>query len=104
MTMPIGLFEIQILMALIATACLFFVKDKNNYIDVIAGIAGTLFWWTAGLSLLGGMQSDNITYTGSWMMWILVGIGIVTALITITKIIDIVDRKNHTDMTFGGRF
>lgn len=101
---PIQLLEIQIALALIATACLFFVRDQNNYVDVIAGLVATIFWWTSGLSVLTGIQTQDGVFGGAWMMWIFVGIGIVTALITFVKIVDVLNaRKDHVSMDFDYR-
>ncbi len=101
---PINLLEVQILLALLCTAYSWGVHDKNNYTDAIAGIVGTIFWWTSGLCTLGGVQSQDGTYASAWFMWIFIGIGIVTALITFVKIVDILNsRKDHVDMSFDYR-
>jgi uncharacterized membrane protein len=104
MAIPIELLEIQILLALICTAYSWFIHDNNNYTDVIAGLLSVIFWWTSGLSFLNGIQSDNTVYVGSWLMWIFLGIGVIVALITFTKIVDVLNtRKDHVSMDFDHR-
>lgn len=104
MTMPINILEIQLTLALLSTLCLFFINDKNNYVDTISGLVATIFWWTSGLSLLSGVSSEGVTYSGSWLMWIFVGIGVVTAFITFVKILDAINgRKDHVNMDFDYR-
>lgn len=100
---PVEIFEIEVLLALIASACMFLIHDTENYIDIISALVATIMWWIAGLMTLTGIQSQSGTFAGSWLCWVFVGIGVVTALITFIKIIDILDRKNHVTMDFGGR-
>jgi hypothetical protein len=95
---PIELFEIQILLALLCTGYMLFANDKNNYTDIIAGIVGMIFWFTSGLCALAGIAADNLLFSASWLMWIQTGIGVVVALITFTKIVDVLDKRNHVDM------
>lgn len=104
MTIPITILEIEIALALLYTAYSWFAHDKNNYTDVISGVVGTVFWWTSGLTVLNGVQSESVEFSSTWMMWILVGIGVITALITFTKIVDVFDKRNHVDMSFDSRF
>jgi hypothetical protein len=104
MAIPIGLWEVQILLALICTAVSWFVHDNNNYVDIISGVVATIFWWTSGLCMLIGVTSENAVFTASWMMWIFVGIGVIIALITYTKIVDALNtRKDHVSMGFDYR-
>jgi hypothetical protein len=104
MVLPIELLEIQIFLALLCTGYSWFVHDSNNYTDVIAGVVAVIFWWTSGLSILTGIQSETVTYSGSWLMWIFLGIGAIVALITFTKIVDVINsRKDHVNMGFDHR-
>jgi uncharacterized membrane protein len=100
---PIELFEIQLLLALLCTGYMLFIHDRNNYSDIISGVVGMLFWWTSGLTVLSGVQSENVQFSSSWLMWILIGIGVVVSLITFTKIVDILNSRNHVSMDFNAR-
>lgn len=85
-----------------ATLCTFYslrVRDRNNYTDAIAGVIATIFWLLSGISLLGGIQMEYATYSSAAIMWVFIAIGIIVAIITIVRILDIIaerDRdKNH---------
>ena len=90
MAIPLGIFQIEILLALLGTAYCWFGYDPNNYSDAISGVLGTIFWFTSGLSLGVGIHSDGIDYTGGWLSWIFLGIGVIAALITFVKLLDTV--------------
>lgn len=104
MAIPIAIFEIQVLLALLCTGYSWFIHDNNNYTDVIAGLLSVIFWWTSALSLLVGIASEGDVYSSSWLMWIFLGIGTTIALITFTKIVDVLNtRKDHVNMDFNYR-
>ena len=97
LVIAIGIWEVIILLALLGTAVSWFTKDYNNYTDAIAGIVATLLWLVAGISCLTGVQSENLTFTAGWLMWIFVAFGVIEAIITIAKILDIITaRKEET--------
>ncbi len=101
---PIDIFEVQVILALICTGYSWWIHDQNNYTDTIAGVVATIFWWTSGLSLLSGVASDGVVYAGSWLTWIFIGIGLVTAFITFVKILDVLQKRgDHVDMSFDYR-
>jgi hypothetical protein len=77
MAIPINIFEMQVLLALLCTAFSWFVHDDNNYTDIIGGVVAVIFWWTSGLSMLIGIVSESETYTATWLCWILLGIGVI---------------------------
>lgn len=107
MTIPIGIWEAQIFLALLCTAHSWFGNDRNNYTDVISGVLGFIFWTTSGISLMSGIRSEDMTYAGGWLSWIFIGIAIIVALISIVKLIDVVNDRNyreqHIDMSFDTR-
>lgn len=98
MTMP---YQVWLVMLTFAGLCTFYsikVRDKNNYTDAIAGVLATIFWILSGLSLLGGIQAEDMVYSNGSMMWIFIAISVIVAIITIVKILDIIaerDRGNH---------
>jgi len=102
MTMPV---QVWLTLLTFAGLCTFYslkVRDKNNYTDAIAGVLATIFWFLSGISLLGGIQMEYATYQSSSIMWIFVAIGIIVAIITIVRILDIVAERdrdhNHVQM------
>jgi hypothetical protein len=95
--MAIGIWEVIILLALLGTAVSWFIKDYNNYTDAIAGIFSVILWFVAGISCLIGIQSENLTFT-AWLMWIFVVVGVIEAILTIVKILDIVTARKEETM------
>lgn len=71
-------------------------KDKQNYTDAICGIFSVLFWLIVGLNCLTGIQTEYTTFTAGYLFWVFASIGIVQAVLTIVKILDIATaRKNE---------
>lgn len=107
MAIPIGILEIEIFLALLCTAHAWFGYDAYNYTDVIAGILGFIFWLTSGLSLMVGIQSEDIMYQGGWLAWIFIGIAVIVGLISLVKLLDVIrsrkDSQNHVNMGFDMR-
>lgn len=107
MAIPIGILEIQIVLALLCTAHSWFGYDAYNYTDVISGILGFILWLTSGLSLMAGIQSESVTYTGGWLSWIFIGIAVIVGLIALVKLLDVIrsrkDSQNHVNMGFDMR-
>ena len=101
MTMP---YQVWLVLIGFATLCTFYsltVNDRNNYTDTITGVIAVIFWILSGLSLLGGIQAEDMLYQSGSLMWVFIAIGIIIAIITIVKILDIVaerDRGNHVQM------
>jgi len=99
---------VQVWLVLLAFAglCTFYsirVRDRNNYTDAIAGLLAVIFWILSGISLLGGVQTEYVTYQSGSLMWVFVAIGIIVAIITIVRILDIVAERdrNHNHVQFG---
>lgn len=99
MVMP---YQVWLVMLTLAGLCTFYsikVRDKNNYTDAIAGIISVIFWILSGISLLAGIQAEDMVYRSGSLMWVFIAIGAIMAVITIVRILDIIaerDRsKNH---------
>lgn len=90
MSIPIGIWEVEIALALLCTAHSWFSYDQYNYTDVISGILGFVFWITSDLSLIVGIQSEDMAYQGGWLTWIFIGIAVVVGLISVVKLIDVI--------------
>lgn len=107
MAIPIGIWEVQIVLALLCTTYSWFGYDKNNYTDVISGIIGFILWITSGLSLMVGIQSEDMLYQGGWLAWIFIGIAVIVGLISLVKLLDVIrsrkDSQNHVNMGFDMR-
>ena len=107
MPIPIGILEIQIVLALLCTVHSWFGYDAYNYTDVISGIIGFIFWITSGLSLMVGVQSEGQFYRGGWLSWIFVAIAVIVGLIALVKLLDVIrsrkDSQNHVNMGFDMR-
>lgn len=88
-----------VFMAIACTAVSWLTKDRLNYTDTICGIFSVLLWFIAGLNCLTGIQTDYTTYTAGYLFWVFVAIGIVQALITIVKILDIATARNNETYT-----
>lgn len=63
---------------------------------------------TSGLSLLSGIQTETIIYTGGWLAWIFLAIAVIVGLIAIVRVIDTIQAKKedeHPDVMAwdGGR-
>lgn len=102
MTMPVQVWLVLLTLAGLCTLYSLTVRDKNNYTDAITGVLAVIFWILSGLSLLAGVQAEDMVYSSSSIMWVFIAIGIIVAIITIVKILDIVadrDRSsNHVQM------
>lgn len=68
----------------------------NNYTDAIAGFIAVIFWILSGLSLLGGIQAEDMVYSSSSIMWIFIALGVIVAIITIVKILDIIAERDSS--------
>lgn len=101
--MPYQIWLAMLTFAGLCTMYSLFVKDKNNYTDAIAGIISVIFWVVSGLSILGGIQTEFVTYRNAALMWVFVAIGVIMAIITIVRILDIMtERKSgHVRMGFN---
>ena len=97
--MPVQVWLVILTFAALCTFYCIRVRDKNNYTDAIAGLLAVIFWILSGLSLLGGIQTEYAIYSSAGIMWVFIAIGIIVAIITFVRILDIVaerDRnKNH---------
>lgn len=97
--------NIYLLMAILCTIYLLFIKDRNNYSEAIAGFIGVVFWILVGENLGTGIENSVGGIDQSiGTMWIFVIIGIIVGIITFIKILDIVadrknDRDNHVNMS-----
>ena len=69
------------------------IRDKNNYTDAITGVLAVIFWLLSGLSLLIGVQAEDMVYSSGSMMWVFIAIGVIVAIITIVKILDIANER-----------
>lgn len=102
MVMPYQVWLVMLTLAGLCTLYSLTVRDMNNYTDAITGVLATIFWLLSGLSLLSGVQAEDMMYSSSSIMWIFIAIGIIVAIMTIVKILDIVsernDRGNHVQM------
>lgn len=90
--------QVWLVLLTFAGLCTFYsirVRDRNNYTDAISGLLATIFWILSGLSLLGGVQTEYVTYQSSSIMWVFVAIGIIVAIITIVRILDIVAERDR---------
>lgn len=107
MAIPIGIWEVQIFLALLCTVHAWFGYDQYNYTDVISGILGFVFWVTSGLSLMIGIQSEDMMYQGGWLSWIFIGISVIVGLIALVKLLDVIrsrkSSQNHVNMGFNMR-
>jgi hypothetical protein len=103
MSVPMGLLQIEIFLAILTTANCWYNYDENNYTDVICGIIGTIFWFSSAMTLSIGVHGDGIDYVGGWLTWIFIGIAIVCALIAIVRLIDTLRLRRserNVDMEF----
>jgi membrane-bound ClpP family serine protease len=105
MAMPIMIWCVLLVMAIICTGYLFFIHDRNNYTDAIAGVLAIVFWIISGLCFAVGLTTDVDAdpYTSTGLMWLFVAIGIIVGLITFVKILDIMtarkkERNNTVNM------
>lgn len=107
MAIPIGILEIEIVLALLCTLHSWFGYDANNYTDAISGVLAFIFWITSGLSLMVGIQTEGMVYQGGWLAWIFIGVSVIVGLISIVKLFDVIrsrkDRQNHVSMGFDMR-
>lgn len=99
-------YQIWLVMLTFAGLCTFYslkVRDANNYTDAIAGIVSVIFWVMSGLSLLAGIQAELMVYRNAALMWVFISIGVIMAIITIVRILDIMtERKSgHVRMGFN---
>jgi hypothetical protein len=99
MAIPIGMWETIIFLALLGTAASWFTKDYNNYTNAISGIVATILWFVSGISCLIGIQAENMTFTAGYLMWIFVAFGVIEAILTIVKILDIVTARKEQRYT-----
>ncbi len=91
---------VQVWLTLLTFAglCTFYsikIRDRNNYTDAIAGLLAVIFWIISGLSLLGGVQTEFVTYQSGSLMWVFVAIGIIVALLTFVRILDIIAERDR---------
>lgn len=101
MAIPIGVWGAILTLAVLTTCVSMFTKDRSNYTDAISGILATLLWFVAGISCLLGIQTEYTTFTAGYLMWIFIIIGVIDAILTIVKILDIVTaRKKETHTRF----
>jgi hypothetical protein len=106
MAILIQIWEIEIFLALLFTAYGILGRDPNNYTDTISCVLGFIFWMITALSSLGGITTDAGSYSASWMFWIFVSIGVITAVIAFTKLMDAMNSRNndsHVNMGFDTR-
>jgi hypothetical protein len=100
MTMPMTILEIELLIALLCTAYLWFGRDQNNYTDIISGIISIIFWFLTAMSFLIGVVSDGIVFVSTALFFVFLAIGIIVAIITIVRIIDSLSSRK-TDSHIG---
>lgn len=98
MVMPVQIWYTLLIFATLCTAYSLTVRDINNYTDAIAGILGTIFWLLAGLSLLVGVQAEDMVYSSGSIMWIFIAIGVIVTIITIVKILDLTSKRDNVQM------
>lgn len=100
--MPVQVWLVLLTLAGLCTIYSLTVRDSNNYTDAITGMLAVIFWNLSGLSLLAGVQAEDMVYSSGAIMWIFIAIGVIVAIITIVKILDIVaernNRGNHVQM------
>lgn len=105
MTVPIGIWYVEIVLALLCTYHCWFGFDDKNYTDAVCGGLSVVLWFVVGLSALTGIWAEDMTYSASWMMLLFIIIGILQGLITFVKILDIVKEnknKKYTNTHFMG--
>ena len=99
MMIPMGVFQIEILLALLGTIYLFFGNDHENFTDIISGFVAVIMWFLISVSFLVGIHADGIDYQSSALFWVFTAIGVIIALITFMKLMDSVrtgrDSQNH---------
>lgn len=97
MAMPYQIWMVLLFLAIICTAYLFAVRDKNNYTEAIAGLFAIVLWIISGLCFAAGLITDvnSDPYTSTGLMWLFVSIGIIVGLITFVKILDIMTARKR---------
>lgn len=101
MAIPIDVWIMFILLAVVCTGYSWFGRDTQNYTDAICGVIAMIFWFVSGIACLIGLQTDVATFTASYGFWIFIAIGAIEGVITIVKILDIVtSRKNQRYVKF----
>lgn len=105
MAMPIAIWLVLLLLAVVCTAYSFFVKDRNNYTDAVAGLFAIVLWLISGLCFAVGLETDvnSEPYTSTGLMWLFVAIGVIVGLLTFVRILDIMterkrERGDHVNM------
>lgn len=96
MVMPYQVWLALLTFAGLCTIYSLTVRDNNNYTDAITGVIAVIFWLLSGISLLSGVQAEDMMYSSSSIMWIFIAIGVIVAIITIVKILDIVAARNNS--------
>ena len=99
MAIAIGIWQMLIFLALLGTAASWSIRDKNNYTDAISGILATILWFVSGIACLIGIQAESMIFTAGWLMWIFVAVGVIEAILTIVKILDIVTARKEQRYT-----
>jgi hypothetical protein len=101
MALPINAWLMIVALAVACSAISIFIKDRMNYIDAICGVLAAILWLISGISWLSGITSDNTTYTAPYLFWVFAAIGIIQAIISVVRILDILtERKKEEHVSF----
>lgn len=98
MVMPVQIWYALIGFATLCTIYSLTVRDQNNYTDAITGVLAVIFWLLSGLSLLTGVQAEDMVYSSGSIMWIFIAIAVIVAIITIVKILDLTATRDHVSV------
>lgn len=95
-------FEMWGMLLLISIGCalyLIFIKDYNNYSEVIAGFLSFIFFVITGYSLFIGIVAENSTvnYSSVSLGWIFIIIGLVVGILTFVRVLDVIATRKKEE-------
>jgi hypothetical protein len=102
MIIPLSLWVFLAVFAVGAFCFCLFVKDRNNYSNVIAGAIAIVLWFVAGLQLFIGISSEGAVYVSGSLAWIFLAIGVIQGIITFVLVLDIVTERKNSRSTYMG--
>lgn len=102
MIMPITLWVFLAVFAVGASCFCLFVRDRNNYSNVIAGAIAIVLWFVAGLQLFVGVAAEGAVYASGSLAWIFIALGVIQGIISFVMVLDIVSERKRTRETYMG--
>jgi hypothetical protein len=102
MVLPINAWLMIVALAVACSGYSWLKRDNINYTDAICGVLATILWLISGIAWLSGIISDNTTYTAPYLFWVFAAIGIIQAILSIVRILDILtERKKEPHIDFS---